>query len=186
MAKREFQIQSVRVVIGLLRNFQESKKFPFLNCATPFENPQRWMGQNTFPILLLNDDNMIGEHQKTRMKMLYGCPFEKNEKEVFFRLTTFFSGTKKFCSRNNFCSVFYVLLKTFWKIESPNAISGIHLGGMAKKIFFLVTKLFCFSRQNAETFRFSLKLDFVKPHKISNHLAFSDNCYFHLFYRLSD
>ena len=26
---------------------------------TPFENPQRWMGQNTFPILLLNDDNMI-------------------------------------------------------------------------------------------------------------------------------
>ena len=26
--------------------------------------------------------------------MLYGCPFEKNEKEVFFRLTTFF--------RNNF------------------------------------------------------------------------------------
>ena len=27
---------------------------------TPFENPQRWMGQNTFPILLLNDDNMIG------------------------------------------------------------------------------------------------------------------------------
>ena len=78
--------------------------------GTPFENPQRWMGQNTFPILLLNDDNMIGEHQKTRMKMLYGCPFEKNEKEVFFRLTTFFSGTKKFCSRNNFCSVFYVLL----------------------------------------------------------------------------
>ena len=29
---------------------------------TPFENPQRWMGQNTFPILLLNDDNMIEEH----------------------------------------------------------------------------------------------------------------------------
>ena len=30
--------------------------------TTPFENPQRWMGQNTFPILLLNDDNMIEEH----------------------------------------------------------------------------------------------------------------------------
>ena len=29
--------------------------------------------------------------------------------EVFFRLTTFFSGTKKICPRNNFCSVFYVL-----------------------------------------------------------------------------
>ena len=30
--------------------------------TTPFENAQRWMGQNTFPILPLNDDNMIGEH----------------------------------------------------------------------------------------------------------------------------
>ena len=29
---------------------------------TPFEKPKRWMGQNTFPILLLNDDNMIEEH----------------------------------------------------------------------------------------------------------------------------
>ena len=26
----------------------------------------------------------------------------------------------------------------------------------------------------------------MKPHKISTHLAFSDNCYSHLFYRLSD
>ena len=32
------------------------------NSYTPFKNPQRWMGQNTFPILLLDDDNMIGEH----------------------------------------------------------------------------------------------------------------------------
>ena len=69
---------------------------------TPFENAQRWMGKNTFPILLLNDDKMIGEHKKTRMKMLYGCLFEKNEKEVFFRLTTFFRN-KKNCPRNNFC-----------------------------------------------------------------------------------
>ena len=29
---------------------------------TPFENAQRWMGKNTIPILLLNDDDMIGEH----------------------------------------------------------------------------------------------------------------------------
>ena len=26
----------------------------------------------------------------------------------------------------------------------------------------------------------------MKPHKISTHLAYSDNCYFHHFYRLSD
>ena len=36
--------------------------------------------------------------------------------------------------------------KTFWKIESPNAISWIHLGGTAKKKFFLGIKLFCFSK----------------------------------------
>ena len=40
---------------SLVPNLRES-------LITPFENPQRWMGQNTFPILLLNDDNMIGEH----------------------------------------------------------------------------------------------------------------------------
>ena len=34
---------------------------------------------------------------------------KKFSKEVFFRLTFFFSGTKIFCLRNNFCSVFYVL-----------------------------------------------------------------------------
>ena len=31
-------------------------------CITPFKKPQRWIGQNTFPILLLNDDNMIEGH----------------------------------------------------------------------------------------------------------------------------
>ena len=50
---------------------------------TPFKNAQRWMGKNTFPILLLNDDNMIGEHQETRIEMPNMCPFEKKEKEVF-------------------------------------------------------------------------------------------------------
>ena len=33
--------------------------------------------QNRLPILLLNDANMIVVHYDTRMKMLYGCPFEK-------------------------------------------------------------------------------------------------------------
>ena len=41
---------------------QVSKQCAVKNKDTPFENPQRWMGQNTFPILLLNDDSMIGEH----------------------------------------------------------------------------------------------------------------------------
>ena len=41
------------------------------------------MGKNTFPILLFNDDNMIAEQQKTKMKMPNMCPFEKKEKEVF-------------------------------------------------------------------------------------------------------
>ena len=67
------------------------------------------MGKNMFPILLLNDNNMIREHLETRIEMPNMCPFEKKEKEVFFRLPTFFSGTKNFCPRNNFFSVFNVL-----------------------------------------------------------------------------
>ena len=43
-------------------------------------------------------------------------------------------------------------------------------------------KFFCLSRWKDETFWFSLNLNFVKPHKISTHLAFSDNCYFHSFF----
>ena len=34
-------------------------------------------GQNTFEILLLNDANMSGEDQETKMKMSNMCPFEK-------------------------------------------------------------------------------------------------------------
>ena len=41
-------------------------------------------------------------------------------------------------------------------------------------IYFLGIKLFCFSS-------IYLKKNFVKPHKISTHLAYSDDCYFHLF-----
>ena len=41
---------------------RQGPNFGLLTFNTPFENPERWMGQNTFPILLLNDDNMIGEH----------------------------------------------------------------------------------------------------------------------------
>ena len=38
---------------------------------------KKMAGQNTFEILLLNDANMIGEHQETSMKMTNMCPFEK-------------------------------------------------------------------------------------------------------------
>ena len=31
-----------------------------------------------------------------------------------------------------------------------------------------------------------MKRNFAKPYKISTHSAYSDNCYFHFFYRLSD
>ena len=49
-------------------------------------------GQSTFEILLLNDANMIGEYQETRMKMPNMCPLEKTEKAlctVFMYLGTF-------------------------------------------------------------------------------------------------
>ena len=43
-------------------SYRTSKALRSSDHHTPFENAQRWMGKNTFPILLLNDDNMIGEH----------------------------------------------------------------------------------------------------------------------------
>ena len=55
-----------------------------------------------------------------------------------------------------------------------------------KDIFLGIPISFSFSRWNAETFSICLKLNFVKPHKISTHSAYSDNCCFHFFYGLSD
>ena len=119
-------------------------------------------------------------HLKLQKELILNS-FAKFSPNLHFALYIFRESAKAQDSLNLIFSSVPMLGKTFWKIESPNAISGIHLGGMAKKIFFLVTKLFCSSRQNAETFRFSLKFKFVKPHKLSTHLAFSDDCYFHLF-----
>ena len=63
------------------------------------------MGKNTFPILLFNDDNMIGEHQETRMKMPNMCPFEKKEKEVFLT-HIFFQEQKNFVQGTTFVQFF--------------------------------------------------------------------------------
>ena len=65
---------------GLNSNNSIGINIDILHIITPFENAQKWMGKNTFHFLLLNDDNMIGEHQETRMKMPNMCPFEKKEK----------------------------------------------------------------------------------------------------------
>ena len=40
------------------------------------------MGKNTFPILLLNDNNMIGEHYETKIEKPNMCHFEKKEKKI--------------------------------------------------------------------------------------------------------
>ena len=87
------------------------------SCNTPFENAQRWTGKNTFHFLLLNDDNMIGEHQETRIEMPDMCPFEKKEKEVFFRLPTFFFRDKKKISNEQllFSFLCFIMQSTFLK-----------------------------------------------------------------------
>ena len=71
--------------------------------------------------------------------------------------------------RNNCCmvtSLQRVDPKPSLKIRTANAIFWISLGIRSKNVF-LGTKLFCFSRQKAETFSICLKLNFVKPQKIS-------------------
>ena len=88
---------------------------------TPFENTQRWMGKNTLTVLLLNDDNMIGEIPDM-------CPFEKKEIEVF-RQPIFFSGTKKKISKKQLLFSFLSIVKqkkfsewseNFWNFSTFN------------------------------------------------------------------
>ena len=62
------------------------------------------------------------------MKMPNMCPFEKKEKEVFFRLTIFFSGTKKFCPRKDFFVQFFMYCKAKKNF-------GV-IGKVLKKFFF--------------------------------------------------
>ena len=84
------------------------------------------MGKNAFPILLLDDDNMIGEHQETKMKMPNMCPFEKNEKEVFFRLTFFFQ-EKKFLSKEQLLFSFLCITRIQGVAAKASAV-GFCLG----------------------------------------------------------
>ena len=62
--------------VGYLKFFDPSYFAPALVVEYPHIIPKckKLAGQNTFPILLPNDANMIREHEETRMKMLYGCP----------------------------------------------------------------------------------------------------------------
>ena len=63
---KHFHVFFWETVVGYRYIFVISSYFcinkPTIWWHTSFENPQRWMGQNTFPILLLNDDNVIEEH----------------------------------------------------------------------------------------------------------------------------
>ena len=54
------------------------------------------------------------------------------------------------------------------------------------KNFFFRNKTFLFFKIESWNFQQLFENDLFKPHKISTHSAYSDNCYFHFYYRLSD
>ena len=62
---------------------------------------------------------------------------------------------------------------------------GCTLAVRPKKIFFS-NKTFLFFKIESWNFQVQLEIKIRETHKISTHLAYSDNCYFHFFYRLSD
>ena len=76
-------------------------------------------------------------------------------------------------------------LKTFpenWDSKAPSVETLLaYFRDDGLNYIFFRNKTFCFS-----TFSICLKINFVKPHKISTHLAHSDNLYFHILYQLSD
>ena len=45
------------------------------NDYTPVKSSRIYTGQYTFPILLLNDDNMLGEHKGREKNIVYGRLF---------------------------------------------------------------------------------------------------------------
>ena len=132
------------------------------SCNTPLENAQRWTGKNTFHFLLLNDDNMIGEHQETRIEMPDMCPFEKKEKEVFFRLPTFFFRDKKKNSKEQLLFSFLcIIMQKKISERSKKIVLKIYLTFFEKKkisneqLFF---SFLCFIMQST----------FLKKKKIKN------------------
>ena len=110
--------------------FENLKTFVYI--FSKFKNSWNWELWNRHP--KANRQNRWRLIRKVR-QLLFDCQFRIPKLRTQSAQSVF----EKWQSPNS-------KTKTFWKIESPNAISGIHLGGMAKKIFFLVTKLFCFSR----------------------------------------
>ena len=79
------------------------------------------------------------------------CPFEKKEKEVFFRLPTLFFRNKLFFPRNNFCLVFYVF---YCKKKSKGS-----------KKFFFENLLNNFRKKNFQ--KFSYRPEWCAPFLIS-------------------
>ena len=78
-----------------------------------------------------------------------------------------------------------ILLSVNYKASGPKPSQKIRTFGSILRNIIFRNKTF-FSRHKAEAFSICLKLNFVKPHKISTHSTYSDNCYFHFSYQLSD
>ena len=73
---------------------------------TPIQNNFQYKKQGPSPISLVRATRIFSKAKTIKRKMICLWTFQKKEKEVFFRLTTFFFMNKKKISRNNFCSVF--------------------------------------------------------------------------------
>ena len=54
--------------------FEFEENFPHVQ-NTLVKSSRIYTGQYTFPILLLNDDNMLGEHKRREKKFVYGRLF---------------------------------------------------------------------------------------------------------------
>jgi hypothetical protein len=92
-------------------------------------------------------------------------------------------------NNHHMASLWHPNQNLYWKLRQQSAICWNSLGlfrDYSLNCIFSGVELFCFSRQKTETFSICLEKNFVKPHKISSHSAYSDNFYFHFFYPFYD
>ena len=79
--------------------------------STPIQNNFQYKKQEPSPISLVRATRIFSKAKTLKRKMICHWTFEKKEKEVFFRLTTFFFRNKNFLSKEQLLFSFLCIVK---------------------------------------------------------------------------
>ena len=139
-------------------------------------------------------DFLLSSFYQNKPFLNYPTKYSKTKIEIFCQLcqpsNNFSSDSRRLeCERllgtkDLLISPLMVSIKTFTENQySKRHLMDLswHMQRLPPKKRLHRNKTFLFFKIEAETFSICLKQNFMRPHKILNHLAYSDNCYFHFF-----